>query len=329
MPITNNATYSSTMQQFIAHWNFVNAALAPAALTLANGYSRTDLVTDFNSLSNLLTRIAVDESNLIKARHSLLTGKTALRVRLKQFRDTILSRLPDPAYTAALPTLPGLSAIESRFLRPFDEAVNLWTRLNNTPPPGFAAPLVLPGNYTLAAFQTDLTALRSTYQALLTQQGILQSDVQARNALFDAVKPRLKQYRAAVPSVLLPPNALLRCIPRFSPVAGATPKPATDLIATYHPLQNTVHLAFTPSPSANLTRYELWFCPDAAWNADNAQKIAQKDINAPFAFDFPLDRVAIGSVALFKVVTINATGNERGSKVTSVRRLTEGLALAA
>ena len=329
MPLTNNATYVPALQQFLKHWELVNNALAPSALTLADGYTHDNLRDDLASISAQQTALVVAGSYLIEDRSIVQKSKTALKIRLKQFRDIVQGRLPSSPYAALLPTLPQMTAIETRFLRPFDAAVTLWTQINTALPSGFTGPLILPGNYTLDNFTADIAACRSRYQDVAAQQRAVRGNLQKRDSQFHAVKQRIKQYRSVVAAAFMPPNPLIDSLPRLSPVAGATPKPATDLISTYDPAQNTVHLAYTPSPSANLIRYELYFCPGPTWNAHNARKIAQKSPAAPNAFDFTLGMVNEGQTALFKIVTINKTENERGSKVVSAQRLTAEWRIAA
>ena len=46
MAISTIGSYLPTMQEFIAHWTQVNAALAPGALTLKGGYTLANFTTD-------------------------------------------------------------------------------------------------------------------------------------------------------------------------------------------------------------------------------------------------------------------------------------------
>ena len=84
--------------------------------------------------------------------------KTAIKDRLAQFRALLRGLLSKSKYAASAPTLPYLSAAESKFMAPFDDAADLWGRINaDATITGFTPPLVIAG-YTLATFTTDIAA---------------------------------------------------------------------------------------------------------------------------------------------------------------------------
>src|SRR5437899_1640523 len=54
MAISTIGSYPPTMEQFIAHWTEVNAALAPGALTLKGGFTLANFTTE---RTNIVTAI--------------------------------------------------------------------------------------------------------------------------------------------------------------------------------------------------------------------------------------------------------------------------------
>ena len=320
MPITNNGSYITTMQQFSDNWNTINAHIAPDVIKLEGGYLRSAFVADIVTLDSALTDISNALTNLTTERTNLRNYKINLMNKLEQFRQQVIANMASSNYRTSLPTLPKIGSVQSRFLRPFDQAVNLWTQINAAPPPGFTAPLKVNGTYTLAMFQTDIANLRSEYLTLIAVEGVYKAALEKRNTLCAAARAHMVQYRNAVFARLSKTDPYRSTVPRYSPVAGATPKPVTNLQFTYAPTTNLVHITFTPATSANIIKYQLEFAPGPKWNDGNAMVIATNDNLAPFAFDFELKQVGAGDLALFKVFTVNETENMKASKVLKIKR---------
>ena len=229
MPLTTNGSYLPTMQEFIAHWTAVNAALvSPDVLTLSGGYTLANFTADRAAIQTATTAIETVDNGVTAAQTDRELKKAALKTRLEQFRAAIAAQFPGSIYASMLPNAPLKTNIETRFLKPFDDMANLWSRVNTDTIAGFTPPLKLPGGYVLATFTTDLAALRSAYLAVTNADLAAQNSRRQRDALLPPAKARMKQYRSAVPSKLLPGNPLLTNIPAISPPNTG---PAADMVS--------------------------------------------------------------------------------------------------
>ena len=320
MPISNNASYLPTMQDFIVHWTQVNAKLGSKPLVLADGFTLAGFTTLRTSIDTSTQAIGGAEQVFTQTAYNITQSKKALMPKLKLFRQTVQSQLTGTNYAASLPTLPNFGVTQSRFLKPFDDAAYLWNQINTAPPERFTPPLLLPDETRLADFQTLLSALRTLYALHINSDGQKRLALRQRDALLPTARLRMKQYRVAVFSRLAPGDPLLASVPRLSPVPGATPKAVTDLTLVYTPLTNTVKITFTPSVSANIRMYDLMFCPGPKWSQQSAYRIDTNENAPPFQFEFALTQVDPQAVALFKVVTMNVTENAKASKVLKAKR---------
>src|SRR5207244_2861813 len=124
MPITTIGSYLSVMQAFIAHWTDVNAAISPDTLTLRGGFTLANFTSARTAIQAAITALEPADNARSAAGTDRDLKKAALRIRLGQLRAAVNSLFPGTVYTAMMPTLPGFSVVESRFLRPFDDAAN-------------------------------------------------------------------------------------------------------------------------------------------------------------------------------------------------------------
>ena len=323
MPIINQNSYISTMAAFAAHWPLVNIAIAPDVVTLQNGYTLANFNTDRTALQAAFDAVQQQNTLLGRSRNTLNAQRSAMMKRMEAFRTFITGAMPNSNYALLLPKTPGMSAIESRFLQAFAAMQNLWQMIATDPPPGFTNPIKLQGNYQLATFNTDLTNLRAAFADYDAQKIALRNVIKNRYVLLAPARQRMKQYRAVVKAKLLPTSSLYLSLPRLSPVAGATPKAVTNLLAFYDATENVLKITFTPSVSKNIKRYELWFCSESKWNPTSAVRIAMSENAPPYQFQFAYTQVAPNQTGLFKVYVMNETDNERGSAVLKVKRAAE------
>jgi hypothetical protein len=199
-------------KQVLAHWPQVDAAL-PRPVTLKSGYTQAQFLAESATLESKLESLSGREN----AQGLVLTGREAqkdvLKERLKQFRAAVQSELDGTAFLKELPKQPHKNIAESTFLKTFDDAVDLWRRINALTPPTFTPPLTLAEGYTLASFQADLKKLRDGFQEVRVESSTFSTQRQELKDTTSAVWERVKQYRKACIAKLPTGHALLNNIP--------------------------------------------------------------------------------------------------------------------
>lgn len=318
MAISSIGSYPPTMEEFIAHWTEVNAALAPGALLLQGGFTlanfttaRTDIVTAIDAVTT------ADNSRQGDATDRDI-AKAALKSRLAQFRAGVASQLPGSRYAGQLPVQPPFRAIETTFLRPLVDMAGIWNEINTDTIPGFTGPLLLSGAYTLAMFNTDLTALRAAYLATTVSENGARSARGARDVLLAPAKNRMKQYRSGVKAALPPGHALQLTIPALTPPPGSTPDPV-NLTAVWNETTLEADLTVTPSTNPNLDHYDIRSAPGPHYRAADEFHVAtipagETTVSTNVGLGAP------GATALYRAYVVLSTLNERGSNTVSVTR---------
>ena len=208
--------YPQTMQTFIAHWTQVNATLGASPLLLKAGYTLANFTADRTAIVAAMDAVipAVNtQQGAITLRDQ---QKTAIKLRLTQFRAALAAFLPDSKYIRMLPTLPSLSVNETRFLAPFVDMSAVWNLVNTEVNAGFTPPLILPGAYTKALFDTDVTNLKNAFLAVENAVVGASALRGARDVLLPPAIQRMKQYRGAVVARLPVGSPLLNNIPSYT-----------------------------------------------------------------------------------------------------------------
>lgn len=266
MPITNVNSYLPTMDEFIAHWTEVNATFprGSTGLTLKGGYTLENFTADRTALQTAMSAIINAENTRQFAAGQRDALKGPLRARLSQFRSAVQSQLQGTAYQAMLPTLPAPNVVETRFLTPFDDVLNLWRRIDaDTTTPGFTAPLTTGGGYTSTQFETDLAAMRTAFIDVTGAESTVRLAREQRDMLLEPIRQRLNQYRAAVRANFAANDPLVQSLPAMSPPAGATPD-AVTLTGTWDATRQKAVLTWTASDNADLAHYSLRTAPARA-----------------------------------------------------------------
>jgi len=205
-----------------------------------------------------------------------------------------------------------------------------WSRMNiGTPPAGITVPLLLateptaavpsPPSYSQSSFTTDIAALKTVHTSQKTSEVPLANSRATRNSLQDQIRPILVDYRAAVPGKLPPNHPLLDTIPRYSPLPGSTPEPAT-LSGTWNAGASKAFLDATPSPSASVVTYQLRYVPGPTYNAEDENIVGNIATGSPLHFETLAGLATPGVTASFRLYAITAEGNERASDTVSITR---------
>lgn len=315
MAISGPSSYVPTANEFIAHWQSVNAALGVGnEVTLAGGTTvamltsqRDALTVQRDALEAALNGVEI-ASALIKQR------KAALIARFQQFVANVRAVYSGSAYEAALPDQPNFSDAESRFIAPLADIENLWERINNA-----EGALTLVGGYGQGAFNDDVDDLREEYMNWVKAQSDVKIARAQRNALQDKIYPILKQYRQIIPGKFEAGSPYIETLPRLSPKAGATPEPV-NASATWDAAEVKARIVFDASDEADLKEYELRYTPGDEYESDDETVVAKIAPDAPREFLTDAGLTQPGAASTFKVYVILNTGNERGSAAMTVER---------
>lgn len=322
MPISNNASYVPTMNEFLAHWSQVDVALGTSLLVPSQPQQTMDR-TGFLALQAQLiadTSAVIDKLNDREiARGEINLRKAALLDRLREFTQLVNTYYQGTAFAPAVPKMPSISDGQEKFLAPMRDMVSLWGKLNNAlAPSGITLPLVLSDNKALADVTSELALLDSAH---ITEASAAQSVVIARKrrdetkALAYTV---MKNYRQAVPPRCVMHPVLVETLPALTPAAGHTPDAVAASAVFQAPDQSKV--VYDASAEADLARYELRGNPGDKYDEDDAVVIAT---NLPadlreFVTNFGLTQP--GAVTTMKVYVVLTTGNEAGSAAMTVQR---------
>ena len=318
MALSGYASYPPTMQEFLAHWDQVNAALAPSPLVLPGGYGRAALQADYTALTTAIT--TAENEALVKdaAAATRDTQRVAAREKLLQFRNAVDYLLAGTSFARTLPTLPPERANPAATLKPFQEAIGLWTRINVSPVTAdFTPPLTLQGGTTLAQFTTDVTALQDAFNAVTSTEQTAGLARDNRDALLTPIREHLVSYRKAVIATFPKNSPLVQRLPAISPTRGSTPD-AVTLQGHWDAAQGKTLLTWTASDNPALERYSVRKCAGPRYKAADEQTIG--DIAAGTTGFEIAGTPQPGSTDCFKVYVVLTTGNTKGSNAVKVTR---------
>lgn len=319
MAISGPASYLSTTDEFVGHWETANTELgAGNELVLADGTNRAGLLAKRNELEGLRATV---QSKLVDQelnREDIESHKTALLLRINQFNDAVRSDFAGTKWERVLRDVPKQNDGQSNFVDPLIASNHLWTRLNAAIAP--AAPLTLLGGYTQVQFKADIDALNAAYPAWTESVNDTRFAREDRNDLQDVIYALLKAYRLKVPTKFAVGHAVLDSQPRLTPQPGATPTGVT-INAVWDEAQQAAQVTFPASPDTNAVQYEVRVVPGPDYNSDDETVVGNIPAGpGPFTFFTAAALSSPGNVVSIKVYTINDTGNEKGSNAVPVTR---------
>lgn len=321
MPLDNIGSYPSVMTEFDEHWGSVNAAQGGTATTdlkLEGAFTRAQFQALLASIVAKLTGAqGLENTRQIAAQNRDLL-KVALRERLFQLRGMVRGLLPKTAYAVAIPVLPELSAAESRFLDPFDDAADLWSRIDvDAAIAGFTPPLVI-GPYARAMFVADIVALRAAFAAMAASESAIALDIHERDLLLETARERMVQYRILVEAICGTNHPLTQSLPNLFPAPGSTPA-TVILTGEWNVGLMAAVLNWTASTNPNLVKYEIRMSPGLTYDAATASVIGNV-MPGILTFQTTAGLANSGDVASFKVFVKLSTGNEAGSNTVTITR---------
>ncbi len=315
MPITGPASYLPTTEEFIAHWAAANAALgASGPIVLAGGMTVVNLTTLRTTLESQRALVESARNALEGARADIDLRKAALLLRLNQFNGKLPSLSPGTRWESMLPKAFSITEGMGRVVPPLDELEDLWNRYDDENPP-----ITLLGGYDKDDFQADLLALKTSYKAHTSAEVALGLARGKRDETQELIYPVLRQYRQRIPSEFAEGSALLTTLPRLSPLPGSTPD-AVALSGSYDPAEQKSDLAWSEVTDETVTELELRATTGPEYDPEDETILATIAPSAPRVWTGSFGLLVPGSAASFKLYSITAEGNERGSNAVTITR---------
>lgn len=333
MAITGPASYTTTMNQFAAHWALCNAELGPQPLVVRRPESNTVVtLAQFTAMQAALQAQQITvQAHLIDvqiARGVIKRQKAALLRLFNLFTSVLNGYFPNTEFYEARPYAPSLTDGQEVFLRPMLDAANLWTVINAGPAPaGVTLPLELRDGTTQESFAAAVEALRLAYATeQLDGLGVTLARAK-RNFMQRDAYAVMKAYREAVPGVCAEFPVLVQMMPRLTPLPGHTPAPVQAAAVFAAP--DGARVTYEASAEPTLESYQLRGSVGDAYNEEDAVVLAthRPEDAREFVSTFGLKQP--GAQVSLKVFVILTTGNEAGSTAMVVTRPASVVALAA
>lgn len=328
MPISGPSSYPSTLNEFVPHFEASNLALGaggPMVLRNPNGIvpptlAVADLTTMRTNLNTLHSDIQGQINTVELAFADLMVMKVAIHLRAGQFNEKVRGPLGNTSYAHALPELPTPTDGRGVFVEPLDDIATLWAKLNAAVGiPGFTAPLLLLGGYTLAEFTTALANLKTQFETVAKENLGVTLKIGDRNVLQDLIYPVLKVYRVTVPTMFAANSPLISSLPRLTPEPGSTPD-AVLANGLWNVPTSQAKLTWDASTAPDLAEYEVRWSPGLTYDVATEVVIGNVAKTAPREFFTTQGLLASGDVSNFKVYVTTTTGNERGSNTVKITR---------
>lgn len=321
MPAIAPKNYLSKIDEFATHWPLVNTALG-SALVLTGNYTVTTLGTDRAALAASITALEVAINANQAAIFDRDSKRAAIKERMRQFNQIVRGAFPGTQYARMLPRIPAMSLAPGVWMKAMADMNNVWTQINAIfpVPVGAPIPLLLVGGYTLATFTTDQAALNTAFTTIENTDENVTLAIRQRDALWNPIFARLRQYRLSVQGRFVPSAPLYLSLPALTPPPGHTPA-AVNISALWNVGLAKAVVTYTASADPQLQEYELRASfGGTKYNADTASVIESHLAGDLTPFETADGLVASGSKAFYKVFVIVTTGNEKGSNTASVTR---------
>ncbi len=323
MPVSGNATYIPTMNEFYAHWGTCNTALGASPLLAVPPGKPSCSRAQFDALTQSLlgaqtaVQSAINDQEI--ARGDLDLQKAALLKTLNAFVDTMEAYYQGTKFYNAKPSVPGVGDGQERFTRPMVDAMTLWEKLNAGPAPaGVTLPLLVDGSVEQSSFASGIAALQVTYR---TEAGAEQNVNVARtdrDLIQEKAYDIMKAYRLAVPAKCSQFPNLLATLPKLTPEPGHTPDPVQASATLVPP--RTSHVVWDPSQDPDVDYYDIEGTNGPVWKADDAINLGRVMAGAPTVFDATFGLTQPGTSVALKVFVVLKSGNRAGSATLVVTR---------
>jgi hypothetical protein len=322
MPLISNspASYRSTADEILAHWNQANTVLNPNEIICKGSYTRDALQDDRDTLDSKINdvRAAIGRRQLIASRRSV--SKSSLIDKLQRFRAGVANALMGTIYAANLPRVPFFAANEKDFLEPLFKMRERWREINaiTNQVPDFTAPFILGDGTTLAQFDHLLAELQAIYRELDTVDAEIDRARRERDALLEPLKDRMQQYRQGVLARVGKNHPLSESLPPLR-VTSSRPILPVRVTGQWDAASDTAYLTWNASKDAELDGYSVRTSSGATYRADEEDTVAFLPASAT-SWNGTDGLGVSGAEANFKVYVIIKGNRERGSNAVKVAR---------
>ena len=140
-----------------------------------------------------------------------------------------------------------------------------------------------------------------------------------RNETQEKIHDVIRQYRSRIPAEFLPGSAILETLPRLSPLPGSTPDPVA-LDGTYHAATQQPVLTWAAPADPSVVKLELRGNVGPAFDAEDETLIDTFLPAGPTTWTGPFGLTTPGTAASFKIFTLTAEDNQRGSNEVTITR---------
>ncbi len=356
MSYTGPGSVIGLVDEVLAHWGGVNAAIYPVALTavpdgMTIAKTRTELQTlrgiyfsvqSAPGIAPVLPSPAPQYPSVVAllnleelGRAAVSLGRTQVVEIVGAFNRKVRGVLGHTAFPKSLPGLPSETDALKDILKAADDVFDVWTAINAlpvpppAPPPPFTGPLLIPVTVpgtntvqllTYADAFTRLTNLRTGSANMLSAQNGLQVMRPHRDNIWEReILPLLRAYAKRIQGEYPPDHAFVTSLPRLYPAGGRTPD-AVNLTGVYNTTTNQGDYAWSASTEPTLDRIEFRQSPGPVYADDAYSVLATFPPGGPLTFSTAAGFENPGQVSSVKVYVILTSGNERGSNTVSLAR---------
>lgn len=321
MPFSGPSSYLSTIDEFIGHWTDVDAELTGSGgdpLVLGGPYGLADLQADRTALAGEITALEGATNVLEGHRTDRNNDRPLIKERIRQLGALVRGVLASSQYVGQIPPLIQEDDNSGKWIIAMDDASHMWTTINASPPAGFTPPLVLTGGYTVAMFNTDIAALKTTLTAITTSEQDTDRERDERDALYRAIRAQLVLYRQAVAGMFPEDHPHVTSLPRLDPLPGHTPD-AVVLSGAWNVGTAMADLSWTASTDPDLEGYSVRRSGATPYDTTTEQVV---DTLPPGTLALSTNEGlgSPGSSMGFKVYVELTTGNEKGSNTVTINR---------
>jgi hypothetical protein len=351
MAYTGPGSVVTLANEFLTHWQAVEAALAPALFTVVpEGMTSVQEYGDLEELRDTFQAVQAQPGSAPvlpapspqfpsiqslrnteeTSRAAATTGRELVAEAIGAFNRKVRGSLGHTTFPNSLPEVPPANAGAATMLKEAEDMLNVWGSINALAAgPLFTPPLVatymLPGTSTAAALTlenatTRVNDLRDDLGAITSAEKGLATMRPLRDNLWDRqIRPLLVAYRAKVLGDFPPAHPFVASLPRIYPEPGHTPD-AVNLTGAFNAATSEGEYAWSASSEAQLARYEVRQSPGPAYDADASSVLASILPGSPLTFATGAGFESPGQVSSVKVFVVLTTGNERGSNTVTLTR---------
>lgn len=326
MALLGHDSFLPTLDEFLAHWALVDAALPAGAPLQSGGALRGDLQVLRDAMQAGMDALGAVEVSGRVASAEIGLQREVLRGWMGEFRGAVEAWWPAEVEGRLAKPLPMETAALDKVLAWGRAALRLWARMDGgAAPPGVVLPLRIgpvvgpPG----AAAGLDRAGFAALLDGLVTARNHAEDlDFQEeelrvrRNVLERQVRDILGGYAVMVAARLGKAHELAPTIPRLTPLPGHTPD-AVESTALWDAAEKAVRMTWAASEDPKLDHYQVRWSRGRKYDKKKERVAATVPADGPREVLLRDGLEQPGDVASYKVYVVLTTGNERGGQAAA------------